>query len=148
MRPLIPPDNIYIRYANVFEGRNSALKSTSHEELNVEEESLSEGEAQMMEDPKFLARTKRWIVLVDDEESIRLAVGDYLYDHGYQVTACADADSMLEVCATPDSEDGERPVLPDAIIRYVPSEPTNGGFDLIAFSFMTLLVPCRFVIHQ
>jgi DNA-binding NarL/FixJ family response regulator len=42
-------------------------------------------------------RAKRWVVLVDDEESIRLAVGEYLYHQGYQVTACADADALFEV---------------------------------------------------
>ena len=45
----------------------------------------------------FRRRNKQWIVLVDDEESIRYAVGDFLYDRGYQVTACADANSMLEL---------------------------------------------------
>ena len=67
-------------------------------------------------DPKFVERNKRWVVLVDDEESIRLAVGDFLYNQGYQVTACADADAMLEICAQPNKE-GELPEVPDAIIR-------------------------------
>jgi PleD family two-component response regulator len=70
-------------------------------------------------DPKFLERSKKWVIVVDDEEAIRLAVGDYLYDQGYQVTACADADSLLEVCAKPRS-DGEMPAVPDVIIRSVP----------------------------
>ena len=52
-------------------------------------------------DPKFLERNKYWIVLVDDEESIRLAVGDYLYNQGYQITACEDADAFLELCCVP-----------------------------------------------
>jgi hypothetical protein len=35
-----------------------------------------------VKDSKFLERNKHWVVLIDDEESIRLAVGDYLYDSG------------------------------------------------------------------
>jgi hypothetical protein len=73
-----------------------------------------------IKDPKFIERSKRWILIVDDEEAIRMAVGDYLYDQGYQVTACADADALLEICAKPDS-DGDLPVVPDAIIRSVGS---------------------------
>ncbi len=37
-------------------------------------------------DSSFHQRSKSWIVLVDDEESIRLAVGNYLFDSGYVVT--------------------------------------------------------------
>ena len=43
-------------------------------------------------------RYSYWVVLVDDEISIRLAVGDYLYEQGYQVTACADAEAFLDIC--------------------------------------------------
>ena len=49
-------------------------------------------------DPKFLQRNKHWILFVDDEEAIRQSVGDFLYDSGYQVTACADANAAVEVC--------------------------------------------------
>jgi hypothetical protein len=68
------------------------------------------------EDPKFVQRNKYWVVIVDDEEAIRMAVGNYLYDQGYQVTACADADALLEVCAKP-GKDGSLPVVPNVIIR-------------------------------
>ena len=73
-----------------------------------------------IKDPKFIERNKRWVLIVDDEEAIRMAVGGYLYDQGYQVTACADADSLLETCAKPNS-DGDLPDVPDAIIRSVGS---------------------------
>jgi hypothetical protein len=69
-----------------------------------------------IEDPKFVQRNKYWVVIVDDEEAIRMAVGNYLYDQGYQVTACADADALLEVCAKP-GKDGSLPVVPNVIIR-------------------------------
>ena len=48
-------------------------------------------------DPKIVQRNKCWIILVDDEESIRQSVGDFLYDEGYEVTACDGADALLEV---------------------------------------------------
>lgn len=48
-------------------------------------------------DPRILQRHKCWVILVDDEESIRLSVGDFLYDQGYEVTACDGAASLLEV---------------------------------------------------
>jgi hypothetical protein len=69
-----------------------------------------------IEDPKFVQRNKHWVIIVDDEEAIRMAVGNYLYDQGYQVTACADADALLEVCAKP-GQDGSLPVVPNVIIR-------------------------------
>ncbi|KAL7564166.1 hypothetical protein ACA910_021140 [Epithemia clementina (nom. ined.)] len=45
----------------------------------------------------MVQRNKCWVILVDDEESIRLSVGDFLYDEGYEVTACDGADSLLEL---------------------------------------------------
>jgi DNA-binding NarL/FixJ family response regulator len=82
-----------------------------------------------VKDSKFLERNKRWVVLVDDEESIRLAVGDYLYDEGYQVTACADADAFLAVCQK--SSDGASPQpVPDAIISDI-RMPGKDGLELL-----------------
>lgn len=49
-------------------------------------------------DDKLERRNQRWVVVVDDEEDIRLAVGDYMYDQGYHVTACSDAESLLDLC--------------------------------------------------
>jgi DNA-binding NarL/FixJ family response regulator len=52
----------------------------------------------LINDNRFIERNKHWIVFVDDEEAIRLSVGDFLYDSGYQVTACSDAMAVVEVC--------------------------------------------------
>ena len=35
-------------------------------------------------------RSKHWIVLIDDEPSIRLAIGDYLFANGYSVVSACD----------------------------------------------------------
>lgn len=82
-------------------------------------------------DESFRERTRHWVVLVDDEESIRLAVGDYLYDQGYQVTACADADALLEVCATPKA-DGELPPVPDVIVSDIRMPGGKDGLELLS----------------
>ena len=50
--------------------------------------------------PAFRKRSKSWIVIVDDEETIRLSLGNYLYDAGYSVTACADAEALLEILSS------------------------------------------------
>lgn len=48
------------------------------------------------QDPLIRSRSQKWVLLVDDEESIRQAVGQFLFDKGYQVTACPDAQSALQ----------------------------------------------------
>lgn len=67
-------------------------------------------------DRTFLERNQHWIVFVDDEEAIRQSVGDFLYDSGYQVTACADAAACVEVCEASVS-DKKRPACIVSDIR-------------------------------
>jgi DNA-binding NarL/FixJ family response regulator len=42
-------------------------------------------------------RSERWVLVVDDEESIRSYVGQYLFHSGYQVTLCNDGLSALQM---------------------------------------------------
>ena len=50
------------------------------------------------DDPQKQWRSNHWIVLIDDEPSIRLAIGDYLHSMGYtMITACDGPLSFLDV---------------------------------------------------
>mmetsp|Transcript_4955 Transcript_4955/g.7155 ORF Transcript_4955/g.7155 Transcript_4955/m.7155 type:complete len:305 (+) Transcript_4955:54-968(+) len=93
-------------------------------------------EATQQVDPQFRERNRRWIVLVDDEEGIRQTVGDYLYDQGYKVTACADATALLQVVSLPstlNNDDAQPlPVLPDVIISDI-RMPGKDGMDLLRY---------------
>jgi DNA-binding response OmpR family regulator len=95
------------------------------------------------EDIDFQRRNQQWVVLVDDEESIRFAVGDFLYDRGYEVTACADANSLLDLIvskskASDDDSDennnSSQHRLPDIIISDVRMpESDKNGYELVEF---------------
>lgn len=85
------------------------------------------------QDVTFVRRNQYWVVLIDDEESIRQAVGDYLYDSGYQVTACSDAPAFQELIMTQESESAKTGTtglrnLPDAVV----SDIRMPGMDGIA----------------
>jgi DNA-binding response OmpR family regulator len=57
----------------------------------------SEREDTKWQDADFVKRNAYWVVIVEDEDAIRQAVGDYLYDSGYQVSACDSARSFQEL---------------------------------------------------
>ena len=89
-------------------------------------------------DLEFQRRNKLWVVLVDDEESIRFAVGDFLYDRGYEVTACADAKSLLDLIVVKNkstkNQPNQQPRLPDLIISDVRMpESDKNGYELVQF---------------
>jgi DNA-binding NarL/FixJ family response regulator len=75
-------------------------------------------------DPLLQKRSKKWVLLVDDEESIRQAVGQFLFDKGYQVTVCPDARSALKTAKTR-VVDGY-PQHPDLIISDVNMPEMDG----------------------
>mmetsp|Transcript_15656 Transcript_15656/g.29598 ORF Transcript_15656/g.29598 Transcript_15656/m.29598 type:complete len:333 (-) Transcript_15656:132-1130(-) len=103
----------------------SKSSSTSFNVSTAKHSSTTDGEDQIL-DPRFLQRNQYWVVLVDDEEAIRLAVGDYLYDEGYQVTACAEAAALLEDVLPRDGMSR----LPDVIISDI-RMPTTDGLQLL-----------------
>jgi DNA-binding NarL/FixJ family response regulator len=75
----------------------------------------------MKRDPLWQKRANRWVLIVDDEEAIRKAVGQLLFDRGYQVTACADARTALKVALNRrnDQDEVNRPIVPDCIVSDV-----------------------------
>jgi DNA-binding NarL/FixJ family response regulator len=76
------------------------------------------------EDPGFIKRSNRWILLVDDEEAIRQAVGQMLSERGYQVTTCEDGRTALNVALNNDrvvttKQDNDE--VPDTATAVMPS---------------------------
>lgn len=85
----------------------STFKNTFHRTLfeitsfkNQSGDNIQKNDNDMTE---FETRGKEWIVLVDDEESIRNAVGNFLFEAGYVVTACSDAETLLELLSSASS---------------------------------------------
>ena len=127
---------------------SSSIISSSLQQQKTSSENAVEYE-EKDDDEKFKQRNEHWVVLVDDEESIRLAVGEYLYDKGYQVTACSDADSLLDVLLSEEDVEEEESVdvigsgtkirknkkkkrLPDAIISDIRMpESSRNGYQLV-----------------
>lgn len=70
------------------------------------------------------------IVIVDDEEAIRMAVGDFLLHQGYRVTACSDAQTALQLLSPEGNNDG---IIPDAIVTDVRMPGAMDGLELLKF---------------
>jgi len=79
----------------------------------------------------FYERSKRWVIVVDDEEAIRKSVSSYLFDQGYQVTACSDADTALKVCFSDTDEETASTSVPDAIVTDV-CMPGKDGLEFLS----------------
>jgi DNA-binding NarL/FixJ family response regulator len=88
-----------------------------------------------LQNPQFQWRNAHWVILVDDEESIRESVGDFLYDAGYQVTACDDAPTAWKLLISynsvnnneeknPQKQQLQR--IPDCIISDIRMPEMNG----------------------
>lgn len=81
------------------------------------------------DDPMWRKRSECWVIVVDDEEGIRKAVGQLLFESGYQVTACADGPTVLQVSRTKsDREGGLR--IPDCIVSDI-RMPGMDGLELL-----------------
>jgi len=75
-------------------------------------------------DPDYQRRSKRWVILVDDEQAIRQAVGQMLFEKGYQVTTCADAETALQVAL---SRNSRAAIAGDTEVGGISSESDSGG---------------------
>jgi DNA-binding NarL/FixJ family response regulator len=80
--------------------------------------------------PMWQKRSKRWILLVDDEEAIRKAVGQMLFDQGYQVTACADGSTALHI-AVNGRNNSQQQGVPDVIVSDVRMPGGMDGLQLL-----------------
>lgn len=78
-------------------------------------------------------RANSWILLVDDEEPIRRAVGQFFLDKGYQVTTCADGAAALQLALSKrvDTTTGEMiNRVPDCIVSDI-RMPVMDGLELL-----------------
>lgn len=74
-------------------------------------------------------RSTKWLLLVDDEEAIRRAVGRMLYESGYQVTACASGESALQMALQGRPENPTQ--VPDVIVSDVRMPGGMDGLELL-----------------
>jgi len=96
-----------------FCSRNPVRKNNSNNRIKL---SMSS-----MESHDETRKTK--VLMVDDEDAIHEALGEYLLERGYEVTACVDADTALDVCIT---------LLPDVIISDILMPGEMNGLDLLS----------------
>lgn len=82
------------------------------------------------DDAMWRKRSDCWIVVVDDEQAIRKAVGQLLFDRGYQVTACSDGTTALQVASSKLSSDGDT-IIPDCIVSDI-RMPGMDGIELLS----------------
>mmetsp|Transcript_13676 Transcript_13676/g.20820 ORF Transcript_13676/g.20820 Transcript_13676/m.20820 type:complete len:302 (+) Transcript_13676:95-1000(+) len=73
--------------------------------------------------------TDPWVLLVDDEEQILRSVGQYLFDNGYQVTGCQNAEKALQICQRGRSNNPNK--IPDLIVSDIRMPGEMDGLNLL-----------------
>ena len=110
-----------------------------------------EDEEKVEERLLYEKRSNRWVLLVDDEEALRTAIGQFLMDEGYQVTVCHDSSSALDILGynenNKEEEDEEEYNIPDAIVLDVRMPGKMNGLDLLRlFRSHPILMPIPVVL--
>jgi DNA-binding NarL/FixJ family response regulator len=109
--------------------RSSSLSTLKPYCMSLENDSVQDFGAHRR-NPLWQERSKRWIVIVDDEEAIRKAMGQHLFEKGYQVTACSDGQSALKVVRSRQLETSTENSVPDAIVSDI-RMPGMSGLQLL-----------------
>jgi Response regulators consisting of a CheY-like receiver domain and a winged-helix DNA-binding domain len=94
----------YLTTRNVFQSRGSSCNPRSNLYFSTPSRPNNNQESNHI----IHQRSDSWIVLVDDSESIRNSVGQYLFDAGYTVSACADAEALIELLTLTSSSSSVR----------------------------------------
>lgn len=122
--------SLYPEDSDILEGSdilpiNNSIEADDDDDTAAEDNSIDD----FSRDEEFQRRSKRWILIVDDEEPIRKAVGQLLFDRGFQVTACADGPTALQIARERKDDTGTaRP--PDVIVSDV-RMPHMDGLELL-----------------
>lgn len=90
---IIKTQSFHLTTRNVFQSRGSSCNPRSNLYFSTPSRPNNNQESNNI----IHQRSDSWIVLVDDSESIRNSVGQYLFDAGYTVSACADAEALIEL---------------------------------------------------
>ena len=157
--PLRRPDRVvlgglgtYIDLGSVDDGALLPPEGDDDVDADATTTTTAAAAAVAAEEGRRRRRSDGWIVLVDDEPAIRLAVGDYLRSAGYAtVTACDGPTSFLDLClascswslldgGTPppwmgsDDDDGDDDMrwrLPDCVISDIRMPGGIDGIELL-----------------
>jgi DNA-binding NarL/FixJ family response regulator len=81
----------------------------------------------------IVSKAPRWIMVVDDEESIRLALREYLMDQGYRVTTFSDAPTALQQLSQlfDSIVNNKSFVVPDAIVSDIRMPGSMDGLEFL-----------------
>ncbi|OEU13065.1 CheY-like protein [Fragilariopsis cylindrus CCMP1102] len=110
--------------------------SSSRDDNSIEGEYRRDDQRQHLNPEEILSkrRANSWILLVDDEEPIRRAVGQFFHDKGYQVTTSADGAAAFQLAMSKkiiDNTTGEMiHRFPDCIVSDI-RMPVMDGLELL-----------------
>jgi DNA-binding NarL/FixJ family response regulator len=117
------------------------IDDDDHDDEDDNNPKVDEFQFTSRDDPMWRKRSECWVIVVDDEEAIRKAVGQLLFDQGYQVTACADGPTALQVATTSkkrqassgeggEEDDAQTRRIPDCIVSDI-RMPEMDGLELL-----------------